>query len=138
MAISKQGESSQNWLSDAIEEEVGADEGAIYAPVKGDKLPNLKRKRAEAEKQKGSKGKATAAMGSVGGAIGSYWGPVGGLFGRLIGSQVGRIIESKEGGQIESNLKTQKKNTAKKKRVVRGVGVAKRGYGKATYSKKMY
>ena len=37
----------------------------------------------------------------------------------------------KEGGQI-------KKKTKKKKRVVRGVGAAKRGYGKATYSKKMY
>ena len=38
---------------------------------------------------------------------------------------------AKEGGQI-------KKKTKKKKRVVRGVGAAKRGYGKATYSKKMY
>ena len=37
----------------------------------------------------------------------------------------------KEGGQIKSKTK-------KKKRVVRGVGAAKRGYGKATYSKKMY
>jgi hypothetical protein len=37
----------------------------------------------------------------------------------------------KEGGQI-------KKKTKKKKRVVRGVGAAKRGYGKATYSNKMY
>ena len=37
----------------------------------------------------------------------------------------------KEGGQT-------KKKTKKKKRVVRGVGAAKRGYGKATYSKKMY
>ena len=37
----------------------------------------------------------------------------------------------KEGGSI-------KKAKKKKKRVVRGVGAAKRGYGKATYSKKMY
>jgi hypothetical protein len=37
-----------------------------------------------------------------------------------------------EGGQIK------KKTKKKKKRVVRGVGAAKRGYGKATYSKKMY
>ena len=37
----------------------------------------------------------------------------------------------KEGGQIKKKTKT-------KKRVVRGVGAAKRGYGKATYSKKMY
>tara|TARA_R110001606_G_scaffold24091_4_gene80206 strand:+ start:351 stop:716 length:366 start_codon:yes stop_codon:yes gene_type:complete len=37
-----------------------------------------------------------------------------------------------EGGQIK------KKTKKKKKRVVRGVGAAKRGYGKATYSNKMY
>ena len=37
----------------------------------------------------------------------------------------------KEGGSI-------KKAKKKKKRVVRGVGAAKRGYCKATYSKKMY
>ena len=37
----------------------------------------------------------------------------------------------KKGGSI-------KKAKKKKKRVVRGVGAAKRGYGKATYSKKMY
>ena len=41
------------------------------------------------------------------------------------------FMSFKEGGQI-------KKKTKKKKRVVRGVGAAKRGYGKATYSKKMY
>ena len=46
--------------------------------------------------------------------------------------QLGKLaMMFKEGGQI-------KKKTKKKKRVVRGVGAAKRGYGKATYSKKMY
>tara|TARA_R100000008_G_scaffold44209_1_gene25682 strand:+ start:878 stop:1354 length:477 start_codon:yes stop_codon:yes gene_type:complete len=40
-------------------------------------------------------------------------------------------VNIKEGGSI-------KKAKKKKKRVVRGVGAAKRGYGKATYSKKMY
>ena len=47
--------------------------------------------------------------------------------------QMGKIamMFAQEGGQI-------KKKTKKKKRVVRGVGAAKRGYGKATYSKKMY
>ena len=40
-------------------------------------------------------------------------------------------VNVKEGGSI-------KKAKKKKKRVVRGVGAAKRGYGKATYSKKMY
>jgi hypothetical protein len=39
----------------------------------------------------------------------------------------------KEGGRLNSKAKKRKS-----KRVVRGVGVAKRGYGKATYSKKMY
>ena len=43
----------------------------------------------------------------------------------------------KEGGQIASKIKTKTKPKAKK-RYVRGVGAAKRGYGKATYSKKMY
>ena len=41
------------------------------------------------------------------------------------------FIPAADGGQV-------KKKTKKKKRVVRGVGAAKRGYGKATYSKKMY
>lgn len=40
-------------------------------------------------------------------------------------------VNVKKGGSI-------KKAKKKKKRVVRGVGAAKRGYGKATYSKKMY
>ena len=43
----------------------------------------------------------------------------------------------KEGGQIKKKTETKTKKR-KKKRVVRGVGAAKRGYGKATYSKKMY
>ena len=43
----------------------------------------------------------------------------------------------KEGGQIASKIKTKAKPKAKK-RYVRGVGASKRGYGKATYSKKMY
>ena len=46
-------------------------------------------------------------------------------------SDMSTFMSFKEGGQI-------KKKTKKKKRVVRGVGAAKRGYGKATYSKKMY
>jgi len=47
--------------------------------------------------------------------------------------QMGKLamMFAQDGGQV-------KKKTKKKKRVVRGVGAAKRGYGKATYSKKMY
>jgi len=45
----------------------------------------------------------------------------------------------KEGGQIKKKTETETKTKKRKnKRVVRGVGAAKRGYGKATYSKKMY
>ena len=43
----------------------------------------------------------------------------------------------KEGGQIKKKTETKPKKR-KNKRVVRGVGAAKRGYGKATYSKRMY
>lgn len=50
---------------------------------------------------------------------------------KLGASLAGVPLFFEEGGQI-------KKKTKKKKRVVRGVGAAKRGYGKATYSKKMY
>jgi len=45
----------------------------------------------------------------------------------------------KEGGQIKKKTETETKTKKRKnKRVVRGVGAAKRGYGKATYSKRMY
>ena len=45
----------------------------------------------------------------------------------------------KEGGQIKKKTETKPKPKKRKnKRVVRGVGAAKRGYGKATYSKRMY
>ena len=45
----------------------------------------------------------------------------------------GSVFGLEKGGQIKPKAKKRKS-----KRVVRGVGVAKRGYGKATYSKKMY
>ena len=43
-----------------------------------------------------------------------------------------KVFGLEEGGQIK------KKPKKKKKRYVRGCGAAKRGFGKATYSKKMY
>ena len=49
----------------------------------------------------------------------------------VAGTGIPMFIPAADGGQV-------KKKTKKKKRVVRGVGAAKRGYGKATYSKKMY
>ena len=45
----------------------------------------------------------------------------------------GSVFGLEKGGQIKPKAKKRKS-----KRVVRGVGAAKRGYGKATYSKKMY
>jgi len=71
------------------------------------------------------------------GPFGSGAGIASGNFGEIvfdpdgIGKALGFNIFAQEGGQI-------KKKTKKKKRVVRGVGAAKRGYGKATYSNKMY
>ena len=48
--------------------------------------------------------------------------------------QMGKLamMFAEDGGQIK------KKTKKKKKRYVRGCGAAKRGFGKATYSKKMY
>ena len=52
--------------------------------------------------------------------------------------QIGKFAATlQDGGQIASKIETKAKPKAKK-RYVRGVGAAKRGYGKATYSKKMY
>lgn len=48
------------------------------------------------------------------------------------GTGIPMFIPAEEGGQIK------KKTKKKKKRYVRGCGAAKRGFGKATYSKKMY
>ena len=45
------------------------------------------------------------------------------------------MLLAKDGGRLKPKAK---KSKNKKKRVVRGVGAAKRGYGKATYSKRMY
>ena len=53
-----------------------------------------------------------------------------------IGATIAGVpVPFEEGGQIKKKTKKTKK---KNKRYVRGVGAAKRGYGKATYSKKMY
>jgi hypothetical protein len=51
---------------------------------------------------------------------------------KLGASLAGVPLPFEEGGQIK------KKTKKKKKRVIRGCGAAKRGFGKATYSKKMY
>ena len=56
-------------------------------------------------------------------------------FGQFVKTAVPIALKAfglEEGGQIK------KKTKKKKKRYVRGCGAAKRGFGKATYSKKMY
>ena len=105
------------------------DKKPLYDTAKGDELTPMQKEEDKKKKKKPSGfGKIAGIAGGIIGGI--YGGPVG----SAVGSKVGSAMFSKKGGQIEVNLKTKKK----KKRVVRGVGAAKRGYGKATYSKKMY
>ena len=107
------------------EEEEDAEE--VGEPVPGDNI-NVIRQQVQSGGGGGGKGGGNilgtlarvGLMAASGGASAGV--PVGDL---------STFMSFKEGGQI-------KKKTKKKKRVVRGVGAAKRGYGKATYSKKMY
>jgi len=107
------------------EEEEDAEE--VGEPVPGDNI-NVVRQQVQSGGGGGGKGGGNilgtlarvGLMAASGGASAGV--PVGDL---------STFMSFKEGGQI-------KKKTKKKKRVVRGVGAAKRGYGKATYSKKMY
>jgi hypothetical protein len=107
------------------EEEEDAEE--VGEPVSGDNI-NVIRQQVQSGGGGGGKGGGNilgtlarvGLMAASGGASAGV--PVGDL---------STFMSFKEGGQI-------KKKTKKKKRVVRGVGAAKRGYGKATYSKKMY
>ena len=107
------------------EEEEDAEE--VGEPVPGDNI-NVIRQQVQSGGGGGGKGGGNilgtlarvGLMAASGGASAGV--PVGDL---------STFMSFKEGGQI-------KKKTKKKKRVVRGVGAAKHGYGKATYSKKMY
>lgn len=107
------------------EEEEDAEE--VGEPVPGDNI-NVIRQQVQSGSGGGGKGGGlfgTLAKIGVKAALGAATG------GASTASTAHLTPFLKEGGQI-------KKNTKKKKRVVRGVGAAKRGYGKATYSKKMY
>lgn len=110
------------------EEEEDAEE--VGEPVPGDNI-NVIRQQVQSGSGGGGKGGGlfgTLASIGVKAALGAA---TGGASTAATTSTAHLTPFLKEGGQI-------KKKTKKKKRVVRGVGAAKRGYGKATYSKKMY
>ena len=109
------------------EEEEAAEE--VGESVKGDNI-NVIRQQVQSGGGSGGGGKGGGLFGTLAniGAKAALGAATGGAS-TAIGTGIPLFI--KEGGQIKSKTK-------KKKRVVRGVGAAKRGYGKATYSKKMY
>jgi len=111
------------------EEEEDAEE--VGDPVPGDNI-NVIRQQVQSGGGGGGKGGGnvlgTLAKIGVKAALGAATGGASTAIGT---GDMSTFMSFKEGGQI-------KKKTKKKKRVVRGVGAAKRGYGKATYSKKMY
>ena len=111
------------------EEEEDAEE--VGEPVPGDNI-NVIRQQVQSGGGGGGKGGGnilgTLAKIGVKAALGAA---TGGASAAIPVGDMSTFMSFKEGGQI-------KKKTKKKKRVVRGVGAAKRGYGKATYSKKMY
>ena len=109
------------------EEEEAAEE--VGESVKGDNI-NVIRQQVQSGGGSGGGGKGGGMFGTLLniGAKAALGAATGGAS-TAIGTGIPLFI--KEGGQIKSKTK-------KKKRVVRGVGAAKRGYGKATYSKKMY
>lgn len=110
------------------EEEEDAEE--VGEPVPGDNI-NVIRQQVQSGSGGGGKGGGlfgTLAKIGVKAALGAATGGGSTFASGFAGAPA---VGFEEGGQI-------KKKTKKKKRVVRGVGAAKRGYGKATYSKKMY
>ena len=104
--------------------------------VKGDTIAPMSQPQvASGESGGGGKGGGGAMLGLIGKIAGTaIGGPAGGMIGGMAGQALGGAM-AKDGGQIASKIKAKPKA---KKRYVRGVGAAKRGYGKATYSKKMY
>ena len=102
-------------------------------PAVGDTIAPMSQQMAGGKSGGGGGGAAMLGLfGKIAGtAIG---GPAGGMIGGMAGNILGGAM-AKDGGQIASKIKAKPKA---KKRYVRGVGAAKRGYGKATYSKKMY
>jgi hypothetical protein len=111
------------------EEEEDTEE--VGEPVPGDNI-NVIRQQVQSGGGGGGKGGGNI-LGTLArvGLMAASGGASGGASAGVPVGDMSTFMSFKEGGQI-------KKKTKKKKRVVRGVGAAKRGYGKATYSKKMY
>lgn len=103
------------------EEEEDAEE--VGTPVSPDQLPQPQQQMPQSGGGGGNQMLATLLSIGAKAALGAATGGAG--------TGIPMFIPAADGGQV-------KKKTKKKKRVVRGVGAAKRGYGKATYSKKMY
>ena len=110
------------------EEEEDAEE--VGEPVPGDNINVI---RQQVQSGSGGGGKGGGLFGTLAniGVKAALSAATGGASAAIPVGDMSTFMSFKEGGQI-------KKKTKKKKRVVRGVGAAKRGYGKATYSKKMY
>ena len=109
------------------EEEEAAEE--VGESVKGDNI-NVIRQQVQSGGGSGGGGKGGGLFGTLAKiGVKAALGAATGGASTAVGTGIPFFM--KEGGQIKSKTK-------KKKRVVRGVGAAKRGYGKATYSKKMY
>ena len=118
-------------LLEEYEEEEDAEE--VGSPVSGDNINVIRQQVQSGGGSKGSGLFGTLLNIGVKAALGAATGGASAAGGSTFASGFAGApaVGFKEGGQL-------KKKTKKKKRVVRGVGAAKRGYGKATYSKKMY
>jgi alkanesulfonate monooxygenase SsuD/methylene tetrahydromethanopterin reductase-like flavin-dependent oxidoreductase (luciferase family) len=123
----KDNEEEKTLIERLLEEEELKEEGTgIPKAAPGDVLPSPQ----QPMMQQGGGGGGSSFLGTIlpmAAKIG-----MGYLTGGASAAGTGIPLIMEEGGQIKK--KTKKKN----KRYVRGVGAAKRGYGKATYSKKMY
>ena len=113
----KDKEEEETLIGRLLKEELEEDETEIPTAIQGDVIAPPQQQMQQSSSGGGGKG------GGLGTAL---------TIGKIGAKLAGVPLPFEEGGQIK------KKTKKKKKRVVRGVGAAKRGYGKATYSKKMY
>jgi len=115
------------------QEEDDAQGTGIPIAIPGDVIPPPQLQRTGSSSGGGGKGGGQMLGTLAKGLMTAYSGGAGAAGGSTFASGFAGApnVGFKEGGQIKKKTKT-------KKRVVRGVGAAKRGYGKATYSKKMY
>jgi len=111
-----------------LREQKEDDDEITYDTVVGDRLPPLPQPQQQTSSSPSGKGGGLFRTLVGIGAKAALGAATGGA-----GTGIPMFIPAADGGQIKK-----KTTTKKKKRVLRGVGAAKRGYGKATYSKKMY